>query len=62
MDGSFQSKREQVFKFLAGIFLLVLFAYIYFHLSVSVTNKKIKNSEEIINKKNAELEIMKQST
>jgi len=58
----FRSRREYIFKFLIISFILVLLWYIYFQASTYITNQKVKNNQEILNKQNADLEKYKQST
>ncbi len=62
MDSQFHSRREYIFKFLWIVFILVIVWFIFFKLSIYITNQKILNNQIILNKQNIELEKYKQST
>jgi hypothetical protein len=62
MDRQFHSRREYIFKALGIVFILVIIWYFFFQLSTYITNRKIENNQNILNKQNLDLAKYKQST
>ncbi len=62
MESQSVSRRESTFKFLAAIFIITVFFYVYFQLWNQITKQRIKNNQEILKQQNIELEKYKQTT